>query len=225
MPLLGTHLVRRRGPRSQLSIGRGVKSRCKISHKFWFHGQKSRGTCGIKLQLRPATHHKSPNWAFVLFVRAESGISRNHSGNERILSHRIHFVVDSFEEIVWRCVPRWLDKTITEGVSCLMRDGFGWCLESLRDAPSSQSPCQAMPELSDPLTNDLSRCCAVSNFISTTVLNTLRGALTSLAPCGLSSRQCSCKQGQRLMRSAPIHAAMTNLNSYRFFSVLLFLIS
>ena len=68
MPLLGTsntHLVRRRGPRSQLSIGRGVKSRCKISHKFWFHGQKSRGTCGIKLQPRGATRHKSPNWAFV----------------------------------------------------------------------------------------------------------------------------------------------------------------
>ena len=43
---------RRWGPRSQLSIGRGVKSRCKISHKFWFHGQKSRGTCGIKLQRR-----------------------------------------------------------------------------------------------------------------------------------------------------------------------------
>ena len=73
MPLLptsSTHLVRRRGPRSQLSIGRGVKSRCKISHKFWFHGQKSRGTCGIKLQLRAATHHKSPNWAFVCLSEA-----------------------------------------------------------------------------------------------------------------------------------------------------------
>ena len=73
MPLLGTsntHLVRRRGPRSQLSIGRGVKSRCKISHKFWFHGQKSRGTCGIKLQPRAATLHKSPNWAFVCLSEA-----------------------------------------------------------------------------------------------------------------------------------------------------------
>ena len=129
-----------------------------------------------------------PKLGFCLFVRGESGISRNHSGNERILSHRIHFVVDSFEEIVWRCVPRWVDKAITEGVSCLMRDGFGWCLESLRDAPSSQSLCLAMPEQSDPLTNDLSGCCAVSNFISTTVLNTLRGGLTSiLAPCRLSS--------------------------------------
>ena len=66
-PTSSTHLVRRRGPRSQLSIGRGVKSRCKISHKFWFHGQKSRGTCGIKLQLRELGRTTNPQIG-LLFV-------------------------------------------------------------------------------------------------------------------------------------------------------------
>ena len=105
----------------------------------------SRGTCGIKLQARCDAAPQIPKLGFCLFVRGESGIPRNHSGNERILSHRIHFVVDSFEEIVWRCGVRWLDKAITEGVSCLMRDGFGWRVESLRDAPSPNLcgwPCQ-----------------------------------------------------------------------------------
>ena len=52
-----------------------------------------------------------------------------------------------------------------------MRDGLGCHVESLRDAPSPQSTCLAMPQQSDPLTNDRSRSGAVSNFISTTVLS------------------------------------------------------
>ena len=98
-----------------------------------------------------------PKLGFCLFVRGESGIPRNHSGNERILRHRIHFVVDSFEEIVWRCGVRWLDKAITEGVSCLMRDGFGWRVGSLRDAHSSKSLCLAWPSQSTDKRSELMR--------------------------------------------------------------------
>ena len=48
----------RGGPRSQLSIGRGVKSRCKISHKFRFHG-RTKIWRHVRHQITAGTLHKS----------------------------------------------------------------------------------------------------------------------------------------------------------------------